>query len=79
MLQPKISAAAFLRLALVNMAIGSSSIRLYIYIADVVFHELAPPAVGAFGVHGDRLQPLCKAAGDVPADGSIDAGASRYG
>ena len=73
MLQPKISAAAFLRLALVNMAIGSSSIRLYIYIADVVFHELAPPAVGAFGVHGDRLQPLCKAAGDVPVDALIDA------
>ena len=55
------------------MAIGSSSIRLYIYIADVVFHELAPPAVGAFGVHGDRLQPLCKAAGDVPVDALIDA------
>ena len=73
MLQPKISAAAFLRLALVNMAIGSSSIRLYIYTADVVFHELAPPAVGAFGVHGDRLQPLCKAAGDVPVDALIDA------
>ena len=73
MLQPNSGAAAFLRFARVNMAIGSSSIRLYIYIADVVFHELAPPAVGAFGVHGDRLQPLCKAAGDVPVDALIDA------
>ena len=79
MLQPKSGAAAFLRFARVNMAIWSSSIRLYIYIAHVVFHEVAPPAVGAFRVHGDRLRPLCKAVGDVPADGSIDAGASRYG
>ena len=38
----------------------------------------APPAVGAFGVHGDRLRPLCKAVGDVPADGSIDVYAKSY-
>jgi len=55
------------------MVIWSSSIRLYIYIANVAIHEVAPPAVGAFGVHGDRLQPLCKAAGDVPVDALIDA------
>ena len=73
MLQPNSGAAAFLRFARVNMVIWSSSIRLYIYIANVAIHEVAPPAVGAFGVHGDRLRPLREAAGDVPADGSIDA------
>ena len=61
------------------MVIWSSSIRLYIYIANVAIHEVAPPAVGAFGVHGDRLRLLCKAVGDVPADDPIRRYAPIYG
>ena len=61
------------------MVIWSSSIRLYIYIANVVIHEVASPAVGAFAVHGDRPRPLREAAGDVPVDAPIDAYAKSYG
>ena len=61
------------------MVIWSSSIRLYIYIANVAIHEVAPPAVGAFAAHGDRPRPPREAAGDVPVDALIDANATSYG